>query len=183
MIKEVLAIVFISGISAEDVQKTSQDFANSYWNRGDGVEILIHTSKTNKTEHVIKLNNSDDFQLFTFLVNYLAYSKSGGERLQPRGYWKIKAGQHISNQVPLEKVMLFVPLTDDEFDNVYAVSKSGQSMKLGFALGHEYTPLPADSYSYVESDFDSTKFQEPVMIKSNPPLSMWQRIVAWFTNQ
>lgn len=169
MLKEILALVFVTGTSTSDITDISQDFANIYSDRGNGVELAVYTSISNDKEHVIKLEEPKDFYLFNFLVNYITYPMHRTYRLEPRGYWEVKPNQHPPPGIPHELLMVFIPQEDRERDNVYAISQSGKAMKLGFANGEEYAPLAEGSYKFIEARFDPSDYKKPVTIRSIPP--------------
>jgi hypothetical protein len=168
MLKEILALVFVAGTSASDIEGITQDYANLYSDRGNGIELLIYTSRTDDKQHVVKLESPKEFYLFNFLVNYITYPMNKNYRLDPRGYWEVQPRQHPSARIPNELLMIFVPQEDRERDNVYAVSQSGEVMKLGFAYGEEYTSLKVGGYKYIEESFDSSGYRKPVVIRSVP---------------
>jgi hypothetical protein len=168
MLKEIFALVFVAGTSTPDITRISQDFANRYYDRGDGVELSIYTSKTDDKKHVLKLEQPQEFYLFNFLVNFIAYPADKTYRLEPRGYWKLQPNQIPSSGLENDLLMIFVPLEDREYDNVYAITQTGNPMKLGFAIGEEYIPLNTQKYKFIEQSFNLAEYKKPVVIRSIP---------------
>jgi hypothetical protein len=168
MLKEIIALVFVVSTSTSDIEKISQDFVNMYSDRGNGVELSVYTSKSNDKQHVVMLESPQEFHLFNLLVNYISYPMNRNYRLNPYGYWKVEPNQHPSKEVPTELLMVFIPQEDREYDNVYAVSRSGEAMKLGFAYGEEYTSLKAENYKFIETSFDPSDYGKPLIIRNVP---------------
>lgn len=169
MLESLLALVFVTGTSTPKITEIAQDFANSYWNRGAGVELTLYSSLNNENEHVVRLESPGDFVLFNFLVNYISYPKGKNYRLHPRGYWTVDADDSPVAELPKEPIMIFVPSSDRERDNVYVVTQSGVSMKLGFAYGNEYVPLKSGVYEYQVASFNPENYSSPVSISSISP--------------
>ena len=162
-------LIFVVGVSATDIRAISEDFADAYWDRGSGVELNLHTHKSDPDRHLVSLESPTEFYVFQFLVNYITYPMHKKYQLRPAGYWQ--AGP---TDIPVEgsagkMTMLFIPESDTEHDNVYAVTEDGIAMILGFAVGYEYQPLPAGAYDFVEAHVEFEDYREPIKIQSISP--------------
>lgn len=75
-----------------------------------------------------------DFWMFCWWVNYLVYSEKG-TRYDAVGWYEAQEFKKINGQdCPLDgkTLMMFVPDTDEEYDNVYITIPDNRCYKLGF---------------------------------------------------
>jgi hypothetical protein len=162
-------LIFVLGISSTELQDISQDFADNYWDRGNGLELALYDHKADPNKHLVILNSPKEFYLFQFLVNYITYPMHRDYQLRPTGYWR--AGPH---DLPVrdhmgKMLMIFIPKSDTEYDNVYAVTDDGVAMILGFAMGYEYQPLPSNAYEFSGTSVDLTEYGDPTIVRSVSP--------------
>ena len=125
--------IILAKMSEGEVQTAIKDFIKLCADHGDHIASPVVTK--NEDGYVLRLPDSTTYDLFCYWVNYIVYSNKtkryndsvvGWYEVPalPLGVWKPFAGQ---------KLMFFIPATDNEFDNVYFTTKDSLCYKQEFA--------------------------------------------------
>jgi hypothetical protein len=121
---------------------------------GDGGRMYPELEQTGETEFVLTFPCDIDLKSFCYLVNYLCYPVSGGDRARVTGWTTATAGDRwITPELAGKRLMLYVPEQDREYDNVYATSEDDKCYQFGF--DGKTVPLPERIRPY----------QQPVHVK------------------
>ena len=95
-----------------------------------------------------------DWMMFCYWVNYLTYSDKG-KIFETVGWYPmsvLKSQDEMSLQLAGRTLMLFIPSSDTEYDNVYLTTPEGKCFKQPFAgfarivladsVHRQYEPMP-----------------------------------------
>ena len=157
----------ITGANSSSLVEAVQQLANLYAELLFTHSIVINQS-VNETDHFqIKFTNTPDFERFKYFVNYLHGPDVKDYNATTRGYWTISENDELPSKHLHKRVMLFVPETDTEGDNVYAVFQDDpNTYKFDFAMVHKYQESKDVSLEFEEELFDSFEFK--VLTKIDP---------------
>lgn len=125
-------LIRVKNMSKETLSEVINNFITTYSQDGQTVE---RPKIEEKDGFLLTLPEGLNYDLFCFWVNYLVYSDEalkhnddvvGWYELpeKAQGVWKTVAG---------EALMMFIPPTDTEYDNVFVVTEDGRCFKQEFA--------------------------------------------------
>jgi hypothetical protein len=117
-------IILVKNISSLDLQQIIEDFSKAYNYPPTITGIKIQS--TSATD-ILTFPNNIDFETFCFFLNYLQYPLDITHTATITGWGTFKEQSILG-----EKTMFYIPSTDKEFDNVYAVTTIKDNYKISF---------------------------------------------------
>jgi len=151
--------IIISGLSENELILAIQDLANLYVDTGFTKEVKIFKHQLTSNQYLINFSPATDFLRFKFFVNYLTHPLIKDTKHTVYGYWTLTASDEIIPQLYNTRIQLYVSPRDEDGDNVYAIPKNGaQTIKLGFAVGHEFEPLGVLEFDFFEKKYTPSDF-------------------------
>jgi hypothetical protein len=142
-------IIVIRNVKLDYLKKAIKQFCNNY-----NQEILRVFPKLILLENqfVITFQNDIEFMYFCYFVNYLKY---------PTGFSKYEFNPYIrawcktnnndawmTEEIVNKNVMIYIPDSDDEYDNVFLTTEDNLGYKLGFAIGNNHKKLKDPIFEY-----------------------------------
>ncbi len=119
-------IIRIKGGARADVRKALQQWIDLYSdNLPDNFQLQLYKGKT--ADHVVEADSRIDNDSFFYLVNYLNYPEDIHYTVNIEGFIR---GE--SRKLKDQNLLIYIPATDDEYDNVFAVTQDGKHYKIGF---------------------------------------------------
>ncbi|PWL39619.1 hypothetical protein DKG77_01950 [Flagellimonas aquimarina] len=140
-------LISVRSVKKRDLEKAIEQFCNMY--NQESFRALPRLFAFGEEEFVITFPYDIDFATFCVFVNYLHYPNDIGYDPAIRGWTTAKEkDEWVQRPIDNKKVMLFIPKSDDEYDNVYLTSEENFSVKIGFAIGHHFKPFshPVEYY-------------------------------------
>lgn len=110
---------------------------------------------------ILQFPDSTPYDLFCYWVNYIVYSnKEKRYNNNVLGWFEVSADASGAwTQFAGQKLMLFVPESDDEFDNVYFTTEDNRCFKQEFAWNAKLKPQSQVLKDYI-SLFDKVVAQQ-----------------------
>lgn len=138
-------VIVVCGITKQKLENDLKDLCDAH--NGDGGNIYPEVRQTGETEFIITFPYDIDFVSFCYLINFLCYPVSGGDKAEVTGWTKAIAGDSwITKRIAGKQLMLYVPDEDKEYDNVYVTTESGDCYKFGFDGKTVLLPKPFRPY-------------------------------------
>lgn len=137
-------LVFVSGITKQKLENDLKEVCDLY--NSDGARMYPELQQLGDREFAITFPYDIDFVSFYYLINFLCYPMSGGERAEVTGWTKAVAGDRwITKRIAGKQLMLYIPEEDEEYDNVYVTTEYGECYKFSFdgktdSLAKQYRP-------------------------------------------
>ncbi|MGV3612512.1 MAG: hypothetical protein ACO1N0_16255 [Fluviicola sp.] len=148
-------ILFIDGGSHADVKKALRQWIDTYSEQLNP-DFVFKIYKNGRGKHVIQADDQLDNDSFFFLVNYMQYPAGINYEIKIAGYAK-GTGQNVLKG---KNLLVFIPETDTEYDNVYVVTEANENYKLEFG---RKTVESSEPRLYQKQSFIPT--QEPGILK------------------
>lgn len=117
-------IILIKNISSLDLKRIIEDFSKTYNYTPAITGIKI---KSTSFTDILTFQNDIDFETFCFFLNYLQYPIDIPHTANVTGW-----GTFTEYPILGEKTMFYIPATDKEYDNVYAVTATKANYKIPF---------------------------------------------------
>jgi|TARA_B110000902_G_C14068537_1_gene498367 hypothetical protein len=156
-------IVVVKNLKQEYLEKAIEQFLDL--NKGGNPikpKITIFDDKL-----IITFPYDVEFDALCYFINYLEYahdlSLKPDYKPEIYGWYKTKSGDEwMTKEIVNKEVLIFIPETDDEYDNVYLTTEDNLGFKMGFALGYEHEKLAKPVISYMKrpiqkSDLENLK--------------------------
>jgi hypothetical protein len=120
-------LIIIKGSPYDNVKNSLELWMGSYADNPDlnGYTFELYTREND--EFVIKADEKLSNGYFNYLVNYLTYPEGLEGRMNVIGYTIISDTKIFSTEAAGTEIMLFIPEDDKDHDNVYWVTRSGQT--------------------------------------------------------
>ena len=119
--------IIIKGGSYSDIKKALQQWMNLY--EKDLVsDITLELYKNGRGHHIIKADKRIDNERFYYLVNYLYYPEGINYTINIEGFTTAANPEMIRNK----NLLIYIPDTDKEGDNVFAVTEDNNTFKIDF---------------------------------------------------
>lgn len=133
-------LVHVSNVSKANIAKVLMQFCDLY--NKESFRALPRLIIISEKEYAITFPFDVDFVTFCIFVNYLHYPFDVKYEPRIRAWTSTKeSDEWIERPVKGQRVMLFIPKDDDEYDNVYLTTESHFGVIVGFAIGHHFRPL------------------------------------------
>lgn len=147
--------IIIKDISKKQLQDAIQNFEDLY--NKDRIVLEYKLKEKELGVFEITFPKGILFEFLCHFVNYLYYpAGTTAEEYSPTIYaYTIVNTEQVSfrkiKKIEGKEVMLYVPKTDDEYDNVYAVTKNNEHYKIGFAVGEGVKKIE-DPQQYINQE-------------------------------
>lgn len=145
-------IVIVKNLKIEYLKKAIQQFIDL----NKKSKYVIKPKVTILNDHfVITFPYDIEFETLCYFINYLEYahdlSLKPDYKPEIFGWYKTKNGDKwMTNDIINKEVLLFIPETDDEYDNVYITTQDNLGFKMGFALGYAHEKLEKPAISFIK---------------------------------
>jgi len=126
-----LNTIFIEGCSYSDIKKALNQWIDLY---ADDFETIqkFELFNTGDVNHIIKADDKLPNNQFNYLVNYLKYPENIDYKINIKAYTKVSSPTPFPKERKGEEIMIFIPESDNEYDNVYWVGKDNNVWKTDF---------------------------------------------------
>ena len=125
-------IIYVEMMSREQIDRAIDNFIEMYDSEESHVERpYIQATATGFT---LTLKNSTTYDLFCYWVNYLVYSDEEKRfNKYVTALYEVPAdAEGVWRQFAGETLKFFIPESDDEYDNVYFITKDNRRFKQEF---------------------------------------------------
>lgn len=145
-------IVLIENISNEEIDNILNGFCNIY--NKEEFQALPRTYKISNGSYAVTFPFDVNFEIFCYFINYVYYPIGFEKTFNATGWTTTKRhDKWITDQSANKNVMIFIPTTDTEHDNVYITTSDNVGYKLGFAVGEEKQLLNSPNKLYVKPKY------------------------------
>lgn len=145
-------LVVVEDVSYTEIQKAIQDYCNLY--NQERYQALPRMFKVSQDKFAITFPYDIEFSTFCVFVNYLHYPFDLKYNPNIRVWTTANKGEEwVGDPIANKKVMIYIPKSDDEYDNVHLVSQDNFSVIIGFAIGHHFMPLAHGERLYSQPEF------------------------------
>jgi len=129
-------MIIVKYASLSDLKTVLGQLCNSYNNKT--YRVLPILRQYADSTFVITFPYDIDFETFCYVVNYLYYPIGVNYHPQITAWTTTNTGDSwMKDDLVNKKVMLYIPVEDKEFDNVYLTTSDNVGFKMGFAIGEE----------------------------------------------
>jgi hypothetical protein len=125
-----------------------------------------------KNQFVILFPYDIGFDQFCYFVNYLKYahelSLKPDYKPEIKAWCTTKSGFiWMTDEIVNKNVMIYIPDSDKEYDNVYLTTQDNFGYKMGFAMGEEHQKLdkPVINFDKMTIDLNTLKDRETIDFK------------------
>lgn len=148
-------VIMTTQMSEKEVEDAINGFIKQYEDNGDKVDRPQVTQQEENT-FMICLPDTTPYYFFCYWVNYLVYSNERKKyNNNITGWFEVSANAKLfQNQI----LMVYVPETDTEYDNVYFTTKDNLCYKQEFGGGaslkqqknvyRKYSDIPSNKVSF-----------------------------------
>nr|WP_299168763.1 hypothetical protein [uncultured Allomuricauda sp.] len=140
-------LISVKNVMKQDLEKAIEQFCDMY--NQDSFRALPRLFILEEDEFVVTFPYDIDFATFCVFMNYLHYPNDIEYNPSIRGWTTTKETEEwVQRPIDNKKVMLFIPKSDDEYDNVYLTTEENFCVQIGFAIGHHFKPFshPVEYY-------------------------------------
>ena len=161
-------IIIVKNLKLEYLKKAIQQFCTLNKDIGKIINIKL-TILTD--QYVVTFPHDIDFDILCYFINYIEYAHELSLKLdyKPEVYCWYKTkndDKWMTKDIINKEVLLYIPESDDEYDNVYLTTSDNLGFKMGFGLGYQNEKLPKPRMRYIErpiqisdlNGFDSINF-------------------------
>ncbi|PSG90529.1 hypothetical protein [Aurantibacter aestuarii] len=153
-------IVIVKNLKQEYLEKAIEQFID--FSKGENTikpKITIFNDKL-----VITFPYDIEFDTLCYFINYLEYahdlSLKPDYKPEVYGWYKTKKGDEwMTKEIVNKEVLIFIPETDDEYDNVYVTTEDNLGFKMGFALGYEHEKLAKPVIPYMKRPINKSDLE------------------------
>lgn len=147
-------ILFIEGGAYTDIKKALVQWIDlSVETLKAGLHFELY--KAGRGKHVIKADDELPDEQFGYLLNYIKYPEGIDYKIDVTGYTKVSEPTVFPHEFIGKEIQLFIPDSDDEYDNVYWVTKENKVFKTDFGgktilteVLKKYEPVAFDLADY-----------------------------------
>jgi hypothetical protein len=125
------SIIYIENGEFSQVKNAIENWIELYFDDLNK-KLIFKIYKVSYNYTVIELNMDIKNELFNYLVNYLKYPENIDYKVDVNGFTRIKDKKLFSKNLINERIQIFVPIDDNEYDIVFGVTESGVIYKIGF---------------------------------------------------
>jgi len=150
-------LITIKGGAYNDIKKALQQWIDMYSSKlHDG--LIFELYRKGKGNHIIKVDEKLDNELFYYLVNYLVYPENIEYKIEIRGFTTGKDENILKNK----KLLVYISTTDKDGDNVFVTTNENRNYKIDF--GGKITET---NESIIFMQPDTLSFENPEFLKVN----------------
>ena len=130
-------IIMATQMNENEVENAINGFIKQYEDNGDKVD-RPQVRQQEGDVFMIYLPDTTPYDLFCYWVNYMVYSDKGKKyNNNITGWYEVSANAKL---FPNQILMVYVPESDTEYDNVYFTTKDNFCYKQEFAGGTSIKP-------------------------------------------
>jgi len=127
-------LVVVRDVKPDKIKQAIQQFCNIY--NQESYRALPELTIISDKVYVITFPKDIDFETFCYFVNYLHYPNEIFYKPNITAWTTTSSGDSwMKDDIVGEKVMLYIPKDDQDYDNVYLTTSDNLGYKMGFALG------------------------------------------------
>jgi len=123
--------IIIEGGAFTDIKKALKQWIDLYSASIDN-ECSLLLFKNGIGKHIIQVDNKIDNERFCYLVNYLKYPEDITYNVKVLGYLTVSDTKIFPGIKSGNRIQIFIPDFDKDYDNVYAVTADNESYKFDF---------------------------------------------------
>jgi hypothetical protein len=152
-------IIIVKKLALDYLKKAIEQFCNIY----NKQRIIAKPRLTVfENQYLITFPYDIDFENFCYFINYLKYANElclkPDYKPEIIAWCSTKKGDSwMTDQILNKRVMLFIPESDKDYDNVYLTTEYNLGYKMGFAIGESHI-----------------KLDRPVVDYKNPPTDIFK---------
>ncbi|WP_055436339.1 hypothetical protein [Lacinutrix algicola] len=151
-------LVIIRNVSAIQLEKAINQFCNFY-NQNGNSKLITNLTCIKIQEYVLTFPYNVSFDTFCVFLNYLKYPHDIIYEPIITAWATTKTNDNwVKGAIANKKVMLYIPTSDDEYDNVYLTTIDNLGYKMGFAIGHQSKPLKTPLRRYEPSPYSQMSY-------------------------
>lgn len=156
-------LILIKNVNQEDVLKAIIKFCQLY--NQESYKALPVFYKINSTEFAICFPYDIDFDTFCYFINYLKYPYDINYQADIKA-WLTLIPNHarIKSKMADKKAIIYIPIDDNEYDNVYLTTSDNVSFKIGFAIGQSENELDYVPKAYSNPEIELSKLGNYISI-------------------
>ena len=155
-------ILFIEGGAYADIKKALEQWIDPSSDvLGKGLAFGLY--KDEKDRHIIKADDDLPNEQFNYLLNYLKYPEEIEYKINITGFTTITKPTVFPAERMGEEILIFIPESDDEYDNVYWVTKDNHVYKTDFGGKTFESDI---SKTYEEAEFNPNGYPPPEIFYS-----------------
>jgi hypothetical protein len=148
-------IINATQMSENEIKDAINGFIKLYEENGDKVDRPQVTQLEENT-FMLRLPDTTPYDLFCYWVNYLVYSNEKKKyNNNITGWYEVSANAKL---FPSKTLMIYVPETDTEHDNVYVTTKDNLCYKQEFAGDTALIPQEYVYRKYSAIPFNAASF-------------------------
>lgn len=144
------SLILVLNMSENEINDAIESFNKMGKEEDENFEYYTPEIKNYGKDYLLLFAPTINYRNFCFWVNYLVYSnKNKRHNNDITGWYEVR---NTSNNHPLSNkiLMLFIPESDKEYDNVYLVDNFNNCYKQEFALDEKILPLNESIIRYKE---------------------------------
>lgn len=154
-------IVIVRKLALDYLKKAIEQFCNKY-----NKHKIIARPKLSvlENQYLITFPYDIDFEHFCYFINYLKYANElclkPDYKPEIIAWCSTREGNSwMIDQLINKRVMLFIPESDKEYDNVYLTTEYNLGFKMGFAIGQSHIKLDKPVVEYKNPPKDILKIR------------------------
>ena len=148
-------VIMATQMNGNEIRDAINGFIKLHEENGDKVDRPQVTQQEENT-FMICLPDTTPYDMFCYWVNYLAYSNEGKKyNNNITGWYEVSANAKL---FPSQILMLYVPETDTEYDNVYVTTKDNLCYKQEFGGDSSLIPQEYIYRKYSAIPFNAASF-------------------------
>lgn len=148
-------LVIIENISTEELQKSIKGFCNRY--NGEEYKALPRATDLGNNRFAITFPYDIDFTIYCFFINYMAYPIEFKRTFNVTGW---TAFNNDNKDAQAMDAIIYIPESDNEYDNVYLTTAESIGYKFSFANTKPKQLSDFPSKSYTKRPFDLKMLEE-----------------------
>mgnify|MGYP001564472531 CR=1 FL=1 len=160
-------VLFIEGGAYNDVRKALLQWIDLYSETLEE-DFVFELYKNGRGKHIMVADERLKNEQFNYLVNYITYPEDITYKVEVKGYTNVSEPTVFPSEFLGQEIELFIPSTDNEFDNVYWITKENKVYKTDFGAK---TTDSSISKNYENFLFDPLKLQSPEFFSSKKPVT------------
>jgi hypothetical protein len=152
-------IIIVKKLALDYLKKAIEQFCKIY----NKQRIIAKPRLTVfENQYIITFPYDIDFEKFCYFINYLKYANElclkPDYKPEIIAWCSTKKGDSwMTDQILNKRVMLYIPESDKDYDNVYLTTEYNLGYKMGFAIGDSHI-----------------KLDKPVIDYKNPPTDIFK---------
>lgn len=170
--------VLVESNEQQNLEAILCDFANLYRDKETVEGIQLYRKKGEVENFLIQFSNNPDFEIFSFLINYIVYPMNYPE-FKPKvvGYFETQGLDVPPKLKNIERLMIYDNPSDKQPDNVYVTGNNGQSFIFDF--GGRLKRIDLSIKEFEEEKVDLKDFHHIIDIYPSPSKKITEAKPWW----